>query len=232
MKARLEAFGITVSLAPLLSIAFEPIDRQALAGVSGIIATSRNGLRALQRSQALKPALDLPIFTVGPETAALAQAMGFTAITEGPGTASGLADVIAMRAMEFAGRPLAHLAGDTLAFDPGGALAKHGTAVRQIPAYRAEGIAVLPKAVLSELAAGQINAVVLMSPRTARIWCGLVKKTGLEGDLGNLTHVCLSQAVADGLLLRPSPKMAIAGAPNGREILSLIRRLAAGAETG
>ena len=231
MKARLEGFGLTVSLAPLQSIAFEPINADALAGAAGIIATSRNGLRALHGAPALKAAHALPVFAVGPATAALAREMGFSSVVEGAGTASSLVPVITAKAAEFGGRHLLHFAGDTLAFDLAGALAGRGITVRTIPAYRASEISLLPETVQSQLALGQIDAVVLMSPRTARIWSALAKKTGIEGHLGHLTHVCLSPAVADGLQLRPSPEIVIAGAPNGQEIVSLIRRLAAGART-
>ena len=232
LKARLEGFGVTVSVAPLLSIAFEPIEAETLATAAGLIATSSNGLRALHNSPALRAALVLPVFAVGPATAALAREMGFSNIVEGPGTASGLVPVIIAKAADLGGRPLVYLAGETLAFDLAGALAGHGINVRQIPSYRAREISLLPETVQSQLALGQIDAVVLMSPRTARIWSGLAKKSGIERDLRHLTHVCLSPSVADRLQLRPSPEIVVAARPNGHEIVSLIRRLAAGAGTG
>ena len=232
MKVRLEQLGLSVSLAPLLSVAFETIAPDALLHAGGLIATSRNGLRALARSKALPRALGLPLFAVGPATAALGRELGFTTVVEGPGTASGLAPVIEGWKSSLGSAPLVQLAGDKLAFDLQAALAPKGVTFKLIPSYRIEDAAALPLPVQGELAHHQIGAVILMSPRSAQIWARLVKTAVLEGHLSTLTHVCLSKAVADGLQGLPSPKIAVAARPTEPEILSLMRRLAAGAGTG
>ena len=85
LKAQIEAMGHAVSLEPLLQIELLPIAADALAGAQAIIATSRNGLRALAESAALPEALELPLFAVGPGTAELARSLGFRRVIAGGG---------------------------------------------------------------------------------------------------------------------------------------------------
>ena len=78
----------------------------------------------------------LPIFTVGPATAALARELGFEQIIAGEGSASDLVPLIADSKIGEAG-PLVHVAGEELAFDLAAELAARGVEVRKVTAYRA-----------------------------------------------------------------------------------------------
>lgn len=240
MATSLEQLGVEVFVSPLLSVVYEDIAPETLSNAGGLIATSRNGLKALAwsmaRDQASTPTLakvlERPIFTVGPATSALARDLGFLNIIEGPGTAAGLVPVILARKAAVGSCPLVHLAGDTLAFDLKGALGAQEIAVDQVSAYRMDEAASLSEGVKTALSNGGIDGVVLMSPRTAEVWTRLVKMSGLETKMSNLTHVCLSGAVVQRVRFQPTPKIALAAMPNAQEILSLIRRLAADAGTG
>lgn len=228
LAAQLRALGVDTALAPLLSIAFQEIEPCALAGASAIVATSRNGLQALSRSKALNAARKLPVFTVGPATSAIAREMGFAEVITGPGTASALAATIPEHLAKLGEGLLVHLAGDRLAFDMSAALARSNIVLKVIPAYRTEPIKELPKAVVDGLGARDFDAVILMSPRTAEVWQRLIEQAGFASRLGQLTHVCLSAAVADKLQILSKPKIVVAQEPNGQELVSLIARLAAG----
>ena len=46
---------------------------------------------------------------------------------------------------------------------------------------------------------GEIDAVLLYSPRTARIWRGLVTPAGLAGRAAHIRNFCLSRNVASVL---------------------------------
>ena len=94
LRARIAALGCRVSLAPLLDIQLRPIAADALAGMTAIVATSRNGLKALAHSDALQTARALPLFAVGPATAQLAQDLGFKTVIPGAGTGADLVPVI------------------------------------------------------------------------------------------------------------------------------------------
>lgn len=230
-RMEFEALGLTVSMAPLIEIQFEVIPATRLLGSAALVATSRNGLRALARYDALKTAHSIPLFVVGAATAALAREIGFTDVRTGAGTATALGGLISDSKHEFGGRPLVHLAGDQLAFDLKTELAAHAINLDLVPAYRTIPAGHLPDAVRAELQAGQIDAVILMSPRTARIWSQVAGALGPSKITQNLTHVCLSQAVAEALQPGPAVRVEIAAHPSSEEIVGLIRRLAADRRT-
>ena len=53
---------------------------------------------------------------------------------------------------------------------------------------------------MNEIKNKKITAVVLMSPRTARIYCRLMKQYGFMSHLQHIRHFCLSEAVAAELI--------------------------------
>jgi uroporphyrinogen-III synthase len=231
LKTRIEAFGCRVSLAPLLEIQFHSIDAGALSGASAIVATSRNGLRALAHSDALAAALSLPIFTVGPATAKLAQDVGFSRVVTGAGTAADLVPAIKNHPASHSGR-LVHLAGDHLAFDLETALASEGITLAALPAYSSVAAETLPVPIVDMLMTKAFDAVVLMSPRSAVTWARIIALLPVRPPLATTMHVCLSQAVADGLGSLPRVPKLIADRPNADAIVSAVYRLAGSGKTG
>ena len=231
LKSRIEALGCSVSVAPLLKIAFRPIAPDALSDATAVIATSRNALKALAQSDALSAALALPLFAVGPATAQIAKDLGFATVIAGPGTGADLVPVIAGYSGAKSGR-LVHIAGDHLAFDLAGALRPHGIAVRTLQAYASVAAETLPGETTTALAAKTIDAVVLMSPRTATTWAQLTARLPDKPSLTDVTHICLSAAVADAISGMPDVKTVIAEKPNADAIISAVYRLAGTAKTG
>ena len=227
VSARLEALGVTVSKAPLIEIELNAIPVDAITTAAGLIATSRNGLRSLARSPVLGQSLTKPLFAVGSATADLARDLGFTDVRVGNGTAASLVPVIVGSQAEFGRGPLVHLAGDHLAFDLRGALAATTVNLTVVPAYRSIAAKALSPGNQKALAAGAIDAVILMSPRSAQIWGTLVSDAGLQKNSQKLTYVCLSKAVADTLQLPSRAKVKVADNPSSLEIVALIRALAA-----
>ncbi|MGI9403655.1 MAG: uroporphyrinogen-III synthase, partial [Hyphomicrobium sp.] len=136
LTAQLEALGHAVTVEPLLRIKLMPIAANAFEGAQAVIATSRNGLRALAESPARPAALKLPIFAVGPGTADFARTLGFARVIEGAETARDLVPLIADE-IEPAAGSVVHLAGEFLAFDLAAALDGEGIAVRKVIVYRA-----------------------------------------------------------------------------------------------
>ncbi len=241
LKYRLEAIGHLVSLAPLLVIEHEPIEATAFEGASALIATSRNGLAALEHSPALQAARALPIFTVGHATSTFARDLGFGRVFTGPGTAAELATLIAGSVKPHTG-PLVHLAGDHLAYDLAAALAPMGIVVQPIAAYRSVAATRLSDDIANQLKGRAIDAVILMSPRTAETWvevASLLNEPTTTAPIGAAlpVHICLSAAVADAAAQawsvkgRQLPDIATAARPTLDDLLTVIERLAAGGQT-
>ena len=225
LKAALEAQEHEVTVEPLLAIEPMPIDSGALAGARGVIATSRNGLRALVQSAALAQAMKLPIFAVGSATSELARELGFWHVIAGDGSAGDLASLILGSELSGSG-PLVHVAGEKVAFDLAAELGRHGIEVRVVTAYRAVAAPSFSPHTARAIADGTLGAVILMSPRTAATFAALVGKGGLEEPTRRLAFVCLSANVADALSGLAPANVNIAVRPNSSAILDAVGRVA------
>lgn len=238
MAVVLEDLGFEVTSAPLLEIAFEAIPASALDGADGIVATSRNAIRALAASEAIGIARGLPLHAVGEATARLARDHGFARVVAGPGDGARLAPLLEA-AYGGKGATLVHPTGDHIAFDLLPSLENVGIALRKVPAYRSVAAQHLPARAAELIEVGELDAVILMSPRSAATWAGLIAQLapGSATGLRRLTHVCLSPAVAAALGPLPASiaasggnqdwKIAVADHPDSGEILALVKRLAA-----
>lgn len=245
LKQRIEALGCTVSIAPLIEIEYLPIAADALVNAVGIIATSRNALAALENSEAVGIARKLPLYAVGNATAQVARQLGFENVITGAGTAADLVPHIVAHNRLKSGA-LIHLAGDHLAFDLKSALSKENIQLQQITVYRSIAAPSLPSKVVEGLASGAIDAVILMSPRTAQTWCELITKMPRPVNTAGLTYICLSEAVANALTtalhesgdgtydkdrIRNS-KVKIAQCPDLNSLLAIVQSLAGDTKTG
>jgi uroporphyrinogen-III synthase len=226
LRAVLEEHGHEATVEPLLSVSFDAPDPIDLEGVQALIATSRNAVRALKSHPLRGEARQLPLFAVGKATAAEARALGFELVLTGAGTGHELVAHIVSVSEPSAGL-LMHLAGDTLAGDLKGELELHGFRVVQPVVYRMQPAAALSEDTVEQLAMGEIEGVILMSPQTATIYATLMRKQGLASVARGLTHFCLSQAIARRLQPLGAVSTEIAEAPRLEEVLALIDAAAA-----
>jgi uroporphyrinogen-III synthase len=220
---KLEAMGHRVTIAPLLDIVTQtpPLD---VSGVQALVITSRNAVHALTAHPQKDELTALPVLAVGKSTAAAALDAGFRVTLEGNAGGAELAALIADGLDPNAGI-LLHISGEAIAFDLEQALAPSGFTLRRAIVYRSRPAAALPSAVAASLRAGDLDAVLLMSPRTATAWCALVEAAGLSEKAQSLVHLCLSSGVADAVgSLNPS-RIEIAVKPNEEEMLALAARL-------
>ena len=206
-------------IAPLLAIEFLSDAKLDLDGVQALIVTSRNALRALAAHEQRAEALKIPVLAVGDATAHGAQELGFREVTIGLGTGAALAGLINQE-LEPKEGTLLHLTGDVITFDLGAALEAHGFIVRKTMLYRAAPAA-LPAEALAELNAGRLDGVILMSPRTARIFAALLAKNGTVTPAKGPICYCLSEAIAEevaplGFAVR------VAATPREEDVLALL----------
>ncbi len=221
LRGLLEEAGHEAVVEPLLSVSLEDCEPIDLDGAQALIVTSRNALRALRASPALAEARSLPLFAVGKATAAEARALGIEVVITGAGTAAELVTHI-VSALDPAAGLLVHLAGDTLAGDLAGDLEAHGFRVLQPVVYRMVPATTFEDSTVEQLADGKIDGVILLSPRTAAVYAGLVRRHGLGAAVRAMPHFCLSAAVARRLEpLGPVPTR-VAEAPRLQEVLALI----------
>jgi uroporphyrinogen-III synthase len=226
LRKKLEAQGHEVVIEPLMWIDFDSADPVELDGAQALIATSRNGIRALAQTDAIEIARELPLFAVGPGTAAAARELGVDQIIEGRGGATDLVPLILEHA-EVNGGALVHLAGDTLAHDIADELRTLGFAVMQPTVYCARTSERLSTPFLPKLVLGEIDAVILLSARTARTYVRLVELHQLVRSARKLQHYCLSNAIAVALSPLQPDVIKVPNRPNIHEILALTGHSAA-----
>jgi uroporphyrinogen-III synthase len=224
LRQSLEQRGHTVSLAPLLEMRPYTLDAAIARGTQATIATSRNALRALAGQSILSDLQTRPLYAVGHATGTLARDLGFVSVIEGPAGGHELARIIVANTNRTLG-PLLYLTGNQVAFDVSEALEAKGYTCHKVTGYEMVEAASLPAPVLSGLASSQLDAVILMSPRTAQIFVRLVDAAGLPEVARNLNYLCLSNAVAKPLECLAPPSVAVAKMPNSEEILALIDQI-------
>ena len=226
LRATLEQRGHQAIGEPLLRVVFMAGDAIDLSGVQALIATSRNALRALNGHPLLAAARQIPLFAVGPATAAEARGLGFAVVMTGAGNAQQLLTHIVAVADPAAGL-LLRLAGDAEATDLGEELESHGFRTVRHIVYRMHASAALSAETVELLALGEVDGVILMSPRTAEIYSALMRKAGLAGAARRLIHFCLSDAAAKRLASLGAVTVAVADRPRLEEVLALIDAAAA-----
>lgn len=158
-----------------------------------VVATSANGIRALGDAGRLT---GVPMLTVGPQSLAAARAAGFAATAHG-GDVDGLSAYIASALKPDAG-PILYLSGAATAGDLKGQIEAAGFACHRAIVYDA-----VPATDLGDAAAalreGAADAVLLYSPRSARIWRELAEGAGLASWAAAIATLCLSRNVAAAL---------------------------------
>jgi uroporphyrinogen-III synthase len=212
--ARLARLGHEAVLAPLLTPHFLSGPALDLAGVQVILATSANGVRALARRTERR---DIPLFAVGPQTAAEARALGFSLVRNADGDAVRLAEATAGWAMPGKGR-LLHVCGENA---PGllvERLAARGFATERAALYRVEAATALPPAAADALRARALDAALFFSPRSAALFAGLAGQLPLE----NMRVFCISPATAAALSPLTFAAVSVAASPNQDALLKLL----------
>jgi len=213
LRRDLEARGFAADTAPLLSIRNLPAEL-SLEGITGLLVTSANGLRAFVAQSSRR---DLTVYAVGEASARAAIAAGFTAVHAAGGDVTSLAALVREKADPARGS-LLHVAGETLAGDLKGLLEAAGFQVSRITLYRAEAATALPDAVAKALSAGEYDGVLFFSPRTAATFAKLAQNMAS----GRVTAYCLSAAVAQALAGLPWRHVAVAVEPSEAALLALL----------
>jgi uroporphyrinogen-III synthase len=216
LARQLEALGHEVLIEPLLSIERLHPRAAPLDGVQAILLTSANAAHALPPG-----GRHLPVLAVGGATARAARGAGSTTVLEAEGDAKSLARLVRERCTPARGA-LLHLCGEEVREGLGASLAAAGFEVRRQIVYRAHAATELSADLIDALRRGRLDAVLLLSPRTARTFSELVSREGMGRGLSRSVAVCLSDAVAEPCRELPFERVVIAARP---ELGSLLEQL-------
>lgn len=213
--ALLKARGHEAILAPLLGVHFHDGQPLHLDGVSGLLFTSVNGVRAFARRTSLR---DFRAFAVGAQTAQAARDAGFSKVHNADGNVDDLAT--AVRAAAPSGGALLHAAGAQSDGRLAALLVAAGYQVRTEVLYDVPAIAALPDAARDAIAAGVADAVLLFSARSAAVFADCLAMAGLSP--AGLIALCISEQAAKPLAGLAFKEVRIAARPNQAALLDLL----------
>lgn len=195
--ARLAAMGHEVMLQPMLRVVFSN-PPEAVPEPSALVATSRNGVRALAVWPIAAAWRGKPLFVTGEGTAATAADAGFTDIRSGGADAAALANRM-VRELEKGRGPAIYAAARDRTGALAGGLTAAGYDLRVIEAYRAEPATELDAGVAASLRAGRIDGVLFFSRRTAEAFVAAVEAAGLSEAVSAIACYALSERIAEPL---------------------------------
>ena len=219
VAALLQARGFETFMEPLLTIRYGPGEPADLTGAQGVLITSANGARALARVTTRR---DVALLTVGAASAHAAMDLGFKQVADGGGDVDALAALAQSRFDPQCG-PLVHVAGTVIAGDLSGRLEAAGFTVHRQVLYDAQPATALSPELCKTLAAGEIDGVLLYSPRTASLLVSLLAAAGLTEAIKRMTAFCLAQAVANALAPLAGMRVLVASTPDQEALLALLQ---------
>ncbi len=216
------ALGYEVLIEPMLSIHLAGRGDLDLEPVQALLLTSANGVRALAANTTTRA---IPVYTVGEATARQARSLGFAKVVSAAGDLGSLASLV-VRDLVPGDGPLVHVTGSHVAGDLAAELAPRKFTIRREILYEAREAQQLSDACLAALKTGTIDAVLLYSPRTARIFTDLVAGAGVGQACRTMVALCLSAAVAEAVGSLTWRRIAVAARPEQAALLKLIADLA------
>lgn len=218
LQARLQASGIAADCAPMLTIRIHEGIALPLDGVGALLFTSANGVRAFAANSARR---DFTVFAVGEASAKAAAEAGFGHVESAGGDVDSLAALVRQRWTVAAGA-LLHVAGSVQAGDLQGMLRADGYDVRRTMLYDAVTATALPEAVADRFKAGDYDAALFFSPRTAATFVSLCGQAGIARGASATSALCLSANVAAALAPLSWRQIRIAAQPREADLIALL----------
>ncbi len=177
-----------------------------------ICLTSVNAVRVLGNIDAIQ---NIPLFAVGQQSEHMAKDKGFTQVSAHGGDVIGLHKFV-IDQLNLNDGPLLYLSGAETSGDLQGLLHRSGFEVDRVITYDAVKSSLANFIVEIESA----EAVLLYSPRTAKLWASEIESLKLTHSATRIKHICLSANVAANL--PQSWPRAIAAAPTEAALLALL----------
>jgi uroporphyrinogen-III synthase len=217
--ALLKSRGHHAVIDSVLAVDLIPAERPS-GNFAAVAVTSATALRAAQSNVDLDPLRALPLYAVGRRTADTAREAGFRRVHDAAGDAASLARLLS--ASLTPGSRVLHLAGEDRARDLGPLVAGAKIEVEVLVLYRMPMAESLGPAAAA-LSAGDVDAALHYSARSATAFAALAEQAGLSDAVKKLRHLCLSQAVAAPLAAR-NWRVEVAPEPNEAMLLDLLGR--------
>lgn len=215
---RLETLGFQPILLPLTETSALPVEATIGGDAVAVAVTSANAVR--HAPQALITALaSLPCHAVGKRTDEACRAVGFLSVTDGPGDAAALADVIAGA---LAGKAIVYLCGRVRFPGFERRLAVAGVHVHAIETYDTAQIDYGDAEALTRLSGHPVEAALLYSAKASAALVNLLTRPTLRHLFEKTEFLTLSARVAEPLVGVAGRRIQIAPQPDEDALLALL----------
>jgi uroporphyrinogen-III synthase len=218
IAAALRARGHDVLVAPLMQV--EPVAADIRESWAAVIVTSANAPAAIATHPSHAALIKLPVIAVGRRSADACRQAGFTEVTTAGGDVRDLVRLIVARRADATG-PLLYLAGQDRAADLIGELTARGIAAEMAVVYRAAS-APFPLALSAALKAGEVDAVLHFSRRSAENYLSGAAQAGVAEQALAVRHICLSAQIAEPLAAAGAGRIAVAARPDEASLIALL----------
>lgn len=205
--AKLRQLGFEPVLVPVLEIA--ALDVIWPAKPAALVATSANAF--LEAT----PWHDLPLYTVGDQTAEAARRAGFQNVISAQGSVTDLIALLRAQSLQ----PIVYLAGNPRKPD----LERAFSHMIVVETYAAREVSHPPADVLSALISKDNLQILHYSRRSAEAFLKLLAQSGLTPGLLNARHICISADAAAPFHALNIPAF-IAEKPDERSLFAAILR--------
>ena len=200
---------------PLLEIKALPEELPDLSRFRALVFTSVQAVAVFAGKSRRR---DLPVYAVGLATEAAARKTGFGDIRTAAGNVAALNRLLAE---ERPGdqRSLLHICGVHIADH----VRAPGTAVERLVLYDARAATELSFSCLDALDRKLIYGVLFFSPRTGKIFAGLLEKYARTEAVSSIFALCLSDTVLESIRHLPWRDVQAAAAPDTAGMMALLK---------
>ncbi|UCI08377.1 uroporphyrinogen-III synthase [Mesorhizobium sp. B1-1-8] len=215
---RLEEQGFQPIVLPLTATKALQVEAKVVGNAVAVAVTSANAVRHAPKDL-IAALAGLPCHAVGKRTAEACRAVGFSTVSEGPGDAEALAEMLAA---DLAGQAIAYLCGRVRfpAFEE--RLAAAGVRVHAIETYDTVQLDYPDAEILALLSGEPVEAVLLYSANAATAIASLAGRPGLHSLFAKTVFFALSGRVAKALQGIGNERIRIAPRPDEDALLKLL----------
>lgn len=205
----------------MLKIMPKDFQAPALKKYQALVLTSAHAARIFPVSL---EAIDLPVYTVGEQTAQAARARGYRQVIAAEGSGLDLANLL-RQSIQDKDLPLLHLRGEDVALSLDDILEPSGIVIESLIVYKAQAAEKFSSKLLKLIDDQQIQAVTFFSRRTALIFIKLVQESGRQNQLKAIKALCLSDAVLECVRSCDWAQTCVADTPDRGGMTALIARV-------
>lgn len=216
---KLAEFGYSCLIDPMLNVDYytrEHIQFKNPMKLQACILTSQRAVKALAM---LAISQSVPIFVVGPGTAAAVRQQGYKVVIQGHGDGAGLLPEL-YRWLQPNKGTIVYFSGEETRFDFVSHLSINGYDIQRYLVYRTLETAHLQVETIDALQHNKIAVILYYSPKSARRFNELA--LSLDYLLKDVKAICLSSAVAAELTL-PFADKVVASQPHEQAMIAVLK---------